>query len=179
MQVERAPCHSAHKHLRPMWTSFSPAWSAGTFRSYLHVEVGIMAGIVPKAGETDTLNDMIANDLTNWYMRLFSGNITPDANTTLATLLSNEASFTGYAAVHLTTWSAAVIDGTNAAVSTSTQGQFTGTSSGGTGNLYGYFLTNSGGTKLYGCERFASAPLSEAQNVTLEIDCTYSLITRF
>lgn len=138
-----------------------------------------MAGIIPKAAETDTLTDLIANDLDNWYMRLFSSNITPDANTTLATLLAGEASFTGYAPVHLTTWTAAAIDGTNAAISTTTQGQFTGTGVGGTGNIYGYFLTNSAGTKFYGCERFAGAPLSEPQNVTLEVDCTYSYITRF
>jgi len=138
-----------------------------------------MAGIVPKAAETDTLTDMVASLLNTWYMRLFSTNLTPDANTTLATLLADEASFTGYAPVALTTWSSPSIDGTNAAVTTSTQGQFTGTGVGGTGNIYGYFLTNSGGTKLYGCERFAGAPLSQAQNVVFEVDETYSVITRF
>lgn len=138
-----------------------------------------MAGIVPKAAETDTLTDMIASILSTAKMHLFSGNITPDANTTLATLAANEASFTGYSAQTLSTWSSPSIDGTNAAVSTSTQGQFTGTGVGGTGNLYGYYLTNSGSTKLYGCERFAGAPLSQAQNVTLEVDVTYSTITRF
>jgi hypothetical protein len=138
-----------------------------------------MAGTVPTAAEQDTLTDMVANDLGNWYMRLFSSNITPSSSTTLATMLAGEASFTGYAPVHLTTWSAPSIDGTNAAITTSTQGQFTGTGVSGTGNVYGYFLTNSGGTKFYGVERFASAPLSQPQNVTLEVDCTYSLITRF
>jgi hypothetical protein len=138
-----------------------------------------VSGIIPKAAETDTLTDLIANELNTWYMRLFSGNITPDANTTLATMLANEASFTGYAPVHLTTWSAASIDGTNAAISTTTQGLFTGTAGGGTGNIYGYFLTNSGGTRFYGTERFTGGPLSEPQNVTLEVDCTYSYITRF
>jgi hypothetical protein len=138
-----------------------------------------MAGTVPEAGEIDTLTDMISSMLGNWYMRLISSNFTPGTGTTLASLLAIEASFTGYTPAALTTWSAPSIDGTTAAISVNTQGQFTGTGVGGTGNLYGYFLTNSGGTKLYGCEKFSGAPISEAQNVTLEIDETYSLITRF
>lgn len=138
-----------------------------------------MAGTVPIAAQIDTLTDMIASLQDGWYMRLFSGNHTPGSGDTISTYTAIEASFTGYSPSALTTWSAPTTDGTNAAISVSTQGQFTGTSAGGTGNLYGYFLTNSGGTKLYGCERFASAPISEAQNVTLEVDCTYSLITRF
>jgi hypothetical protein len=149
------------------------------FVSHLIGGLGIMAGTVPTAGELDTLTDMIADMMDLWFMRLFSGNITPGSTTTLAALLAGEASFTGYSPAALTTWSSPTIDGTSAAITTSTQGQFTGTASGGTGNIYGYFLTNSGGTKLYGCERFAGAPLSEAQNVTLEVDATYSLITRF
>lgn len=138
-----------------------------------------MAGILPTAAESDLLTDMVASELPSWFMRLISGNITPSSSTTLATLLANEASFTGYAPTALTSWTAPSIDGTSAAITTSTQGLFTGTGVSGTGNIYGYFLTNSGGTKLFGCERFASAPLSEPQNVTLEIDCTFSLITRF
>jgi hypothetical protein len=138
-----------------------------------------MAGTLPTAAESDTLTDMVSSLLDTWYARLFSGNITPSSSTTLSTMNSNEASFTGYAAVALTTWSSVTIDGTTAAITTTTQAQFTGTGVGGTGNIYGYFLTNSGATKFFGVERFASAPLSQPQNVTLEVDITYSLITRF
>jgi hypothetical protein len=138
-----------------------------------------MAGTVPEAAELNLLTEVIANTLDNCQMRLFSGNITPGTGTTLATLLAGEASFTGYAPVNLTTWTAPTIDGTTAAISTSTQGQFTGSGGGGTGNLYGYFLTNSAGTAFYGAERFSGAPISEATGITLEVDCTYSLITRF
>jgi hypothetical protein len=147
------------------------------FRGLL--EGKIVAGTVPTAAELDTLTDMVSSLLGTWHMRLFSSNLTPSSTTTLAALLAAEASFTGYAAASLTGWTTPSIDGTSAAITTSTTGQFTPTSAGGTGNLYGYFLTNAGGTKLYGAERFASAPLTEAQNVTLEVDCTYSLITRF
>lgn len=138
-----------------------------------------MSGTVPEDAEVFSLTAFVNDVLVNAQARLLSGNITPGPSTTLATLLANEASFTGYAPVNLTTWTTPTIDGTTAAISTTTQAQFTPTGAGGTGNLYGYFLTNSAGTAYYGVERFASAPLTEPQNVTLEVDITYSLITRF
>jgi len=168
-------------HVGPPWPPEAP-WAVYKYFDWLFstfIGSPIVAGTVPTAAEVDTLTDMVASELNTWFMRLFSGNITPSGTTTLATMLANEASFTGYAPVALTTWTTPTIDGTNAAISTSTQGQFTPTSAGGSGNIYGYFLTNSGGTKFFGVERFAGAPLSEPQNVTLEVDCTYSLITRF
>ena len=138
-----------------------------------------MSGILPTAAESDTLTDMIASLLSSWRAALFSANLTPGAATTLPTLLADEASFTGYSRVVLSTWSAVTIDGTTAAIATSTQAQFTPTAGGGSGNLYGYFLVNALATKFFGVERFPSAPLVVAQNVTLEIDITYSCITRF
>jgi len=138
-----------------------------------------MAGTVPEAAQSDTLTEMIAHIMGNWYMRLISSNFTPGPTTTLASLLAIEASFTGYAPAPLTTWSAPSIDGTTASISTNTQGVFTGTGVGGTGNLYGYFLCNSAATEFYLVEKFGGAPLSQAQNVAFEVDVTYSLITRF
>jgi hypothetical protein len=166
--------------IKPLWCPFGiPLSRAGGHASIFHQGASLMAGTVPEAAELDTLADVVNNTLVNAVMRLIGSNFTPGPTTTLASLLAIEAAFTGYATAPLTTWTTPAIDGTTAAISTSTQGQFTGTSSGGTGNLYGYFLTNSAGTKFYGVEKFASAPISEAQNITLEIDCTYSLITRF
>jgi hypothetical protein len=138
-----------------------------------------MAGTIPEAAELDTLNAMISSILPNWYMRLIASNFTPGTGTTLASLLAIEAAFTGYTPSALTTWSAASIDGTTAAITTNSQGVFTATSSGGTGNLWGYFLTDSTGSHFYGCEKFAGAPLSQAQGVAFEVDVTYSGITRF
>ena len=138
-----------------------------------------MAGTLPTAAEIDLLTDMIASILNGWYMRLYTGNITPTTTTTLASLSAVEATFTGYAAVNLTTWSAPTIDGTSAAISVSTQGVFTATSGGGTGNLYGYYLTNAGQTKLYGAERFVGAPITQANGVAFAVNDTFSLLTRF
>lgn len=136
-----------------------------------------MAGIVPKAAASATLTALITALLANLKMRIFVNNITPDANTVIGDF--TEATFTGYSAASLTTWSAPSIDGTGASISTTVQGQFTGTSGGGTGNMYGYYLTDSGGTTLYGCERFAGAPIAQAQNVVFQVTDTYSVITRF
>lgn len=138
-----------------------------------------MAGIVPNAAEIDLMEEIITNILGSAVMRLFSGNITPGDSTTLATLLANEASFTGYTPAALTGWTTPTTDGSGAAVTTSTTGQFTGTSAGGTGNLYGYFVTNAAGTQLYYCERFTGAPLSQAQNVVFQVTTTFSDINRF
>jgi hypothetical protein len=137
-----------------------------------------MSLIVPQAGQLDVLTALISGALNGCKMRLFASNLTLGPSTTLATLLAAEATFTGYAAATLNSWSTPATDGSGAAASTDSQGQFTPTGSGGSGNVYGYFLTDSGGTKLFGCESFGSA-MSVAQNVTLTVTCTYTDITRF
>lgn len=125
------------------------------------------------------LYSVIANMLGDSYMNLYKNDVALGPTTTLATMLANAATYTGYAPAHLTSWTAPTIDATNAAVTTTTQGQFTPTGAAGSGNLYGYFLTNSSNTAWYGCERFSGAPIAVNQGITLEVDCTYSLITRF
>lgn len=139
-----------------------------------------MSMVVPTAAELNTLDDMRSGvAMTTWYMRLFASSVTINSATTLAALLAAEATFTGYVKAALSTWAAASLDGSNAAASLNTQGQFTPTSGGGSGNLYGYFLTDSGGTKLYGAETFSGAPITVAQSVVLEVDLTYTLLSRY
>ena len=137
-----------------------------------------MAGKVPLSAQLNVLDAMIAGFLSGCKMHLLGTNVTIGSSTTLAAMLAAEATFTGYTAQTLNAWSAAATDGTNAAVSTDTQGQFTPTGAGGTGNVYGYFLTNSAGTAWYGGENFAS-PLTSPQNVVLAVNVTESYITRF
>lgn len=139
-----------------------------------------MSMIVPQAAELDSLNEWLNNYFAgNVYMRLLSSNVTINASTTLSSLLAGEASFTGYTKAALTTWSAPAIDGSGAAASTCTQGQFTPTGSGGSGNLYGYFITDSAGTHFFGAETFAGAPIAVPQNVALEVDLTYTFLSRY
>lgn len=138
-----------------------------------------MAGTVPLAAQLDTLAGMISGFLNGCKMHLIGSSITLNSATTLATLIAAESTFTGYAPVALTSWTTPATDGTNAAVSTDVQGQFTGTGVGGTGSVYGYWLSDSADTHFYGAELFTGGPLSAAQNVVFEVDETFSYITRF
>jgi hypothetical protein len=136
--------------------------------------------LLPNAAKLDTESALINGaGFTTAKMRLLASNITIGASTTLSALLAGEASFTGYSAVTLSSWGTPALDGSNRAASLNTQGQFVPTSGGGSGNLYGYFLTDSGGTHLYGGENFAGAPITVAQSVTLEIDFTYLMDSLF
>ena len=138
-----------------------------------------MAGILPYDAEHDTLTGMIANWLGSSYCHLYKTAITLGTGTTLAALLAAECTFTGYAPVLLNSWTSTTIDGTGAAVSTCTLAQFTPTAVAGSGSIYGYFLCNATGFAFYGVEAFSGGAITLAQGVTLEIDITYSDITRF
>jgi hypothetical protein len=137
-----------------------------------------MSFIVPQAAETDTLTNMIANMLSGSKMHLYASNITITSTTTLATLAAAECTFTGYSAYSLSSWGSITIDGSGAAVSTST-GSFTPTAGGGSGNIYGYYLTDSGNTKFYGAELLTGGPITVPQSVTLQIALTYSVLSRY
>ena len=136
-----------------------------------------MSFIVPKSAEIDTEDNLITNLLGASYMGLISTYFAVDADTVLTDCTGNEASFTGYSRSAMTSWSTPAIDGDSAAATTST-GTFTPTAAGGTGNIYGYFLTNSAGTKFYGAETF-STPISAPQAVTLAMELTYTVLSRY
>jgi hypothetical protein len=137
-----------------------------------------MSLIVPQEGEKDALSAFIAAVLDGVKLRLFVTSIALGPATTLSSLLAAEASFSGYSPNVLTVWSTPTIDGTGRAATMCTQPSFTGTAGGGTGGLYGYFYTDSGGTKLYGAETFAGGPLSFAQNVAFDFDVTYTFLSQ-
>jgi hypothetical protein len=139
-----------------------------------------MSFIVPTAAELDTLTDMIASIMSgSFWMRLYASSVTINTGTTLASLNAVEATFTGYSAQQLTTWSTPAIDGSSAAATLTTQGQFTPTAGGGSGNVYGYYISNAAKTKFYGAEQFSGAPITIPQNITLEVDFTYTVLSRF
>lgn len=136
-----------------------------------------MSFIVPKAAEIDTEQEMVDFILSTSKMGLIGTYFAVDPNTTLANCTANEAGFTGYARSDLSTWTDPVIDGDNAAATVAT-GSFTPTAGGGSGNIYGYFLVDSGGTQFYGCETF-TVPLSVPQSVTLAMELTYTALSRY
>jgi hypothetical protein len=138
-----------------------------------------MSLVVPTAAQLESVSGMITGYLSLMRMRLFISSITIDAATTLASLLAAEATFAGYSPAALSTWSTPITEGDGSAGTVSSQGQFTGTSSGGTGSIYGYFLVDSSGTKFYGAELFSGGPVSQPQNVILEVDVTYTALSRY
>lgn len=114
-----------------------------------------MALNFPDVGENLAL-EMIVNKTapSNLTVRLYQSNTTPAEGDTAGTY--TESTFTGYSAAALTagTWGAA-------ASGTITYGaQLTFTCSGASAqSVYGYYVTNAGGTLLYS-ERDASAPFA-------------------
>lgn len=169
-----ADCLGTKRDCPPEWTTpdHFTVFYLGAFRR------SIMSGIVPNQSKNDFLQAVISGTAMNgWKLRLFANNATISATTVLADL--TEATFTGYAAVTTATWPAPALDGSNRGSSLNTQGQFTPTAGGGSGNIYGWYLTNSGGTVLYAVEKFASSPITVAQSVVLEVDITALLDSLF
>lgn len=133
-----------------------------------------MAIVVPTQSLSEILTDLISTDLNGCVIRLYTVNITPGPTTTLASLLAAEASFPGYTPFTINDWSTPTINTSNDAQTSTGSPAWTPTAAGGTGNLYGYFLTNAAGTKWYGAELFTGAPLSSAQSVPFNVDVTYT-----
>lgn len=134
--------------------------------------------IIPQAGEIDALAAFISAVLDGVHLHLYGSNLSLGPSTTLADLVAAEVNYTGYAPNTLTVWSTPVIDITGRASTTCTTPSFTGTASGGTGPLYGYYYTDSGNTHLYGCQAFTSGPLSSPQNVAFEFDVYYTFLSQ-
>lgn len=132
---------------------------------------------LPFDAEKDTLSQMIALFLANSRMCLLAFPVTITNTTDLATLVGSEATFSGYSRYHLAAWSFPVIDGINAAASTTT-GSFTPTGGGGTGSIYGYWLMDSTASFFYGAEAFGS-PVSSPTGVTLAVTLTYQLLSLY
>lgn len=89
--------------------------------------------------------------------RLFTNNITPAVGDVIGNY--TEATFTGYAPVSLTGWSAASVA---SHIGSTTASNATFTITAGTQNIYGVYFTEPGGspTKLYGAVRDPSAPVA-------------------
>jgi len=106
-----------------------------------------------------TLLDLLRSSLNgaSLKVRLFKNNYTPVAGSVIASF--TEANFSGYAAGNLGTLAAATTVSGKASTTAGTSN--TWTKSGATGNdVYGYYITDSGGTVLYWAERGGAAPYS-------------------
>lgn len=133
---------------------------------------------LPYAAELDSISQCLNSWLGPSYMHLLSATLSIGTGTTLANCVAIESTFTGYAPYAMTGWTTPAIDGSGAAATAAT-GVFAGTGGGGTGAVYGYFLTDSSGTFFYGVEVFASGPITAPTGVQLAIQLIYTGLSRY
>lgn len=96
---------------------------------------------------------------TNWNatplkLHLYSNNQTPTTSSVIGDF--TECTFAGYAAQNLTTWTAPSV-AAHVASMTAAALTFTRSTTGALQNIYGYYVTTSGGTLLW-AEIFSDAP---------------------
>lgn len=114
-----------------------------------------VTGYCPDQGLPTILTAVVG---ANLKLHLFSNNVTPSDSTVLADL--TESTFTGYAAVTLSSGSW-TDSGVTAHQDTFTYLAVTFTnSSGSNATVYGFYITDSGSTKLVGVALFDGSPIT-------------------
>lgn len=133
--------------------------------------------IVPQDAEKNFYNQDTANLLSGALLYLFTNSVTVSSTDTLSTYTACTAP--GCGPITLSGWGSPVIDGSGAAAGSPTTPTFTPSSSGGSGNTYGGFLTDSSGTKLLGSFNWTSVPVNFPQSVPVNLPLNYSVLSRF
>jgi hypothetical protein len=118
--------------------------------------------VVPNVGKSYFMNQIMEAGKQkvdgNATIHLFVSNITPSRTDTLSTYSAHEASYGGYAAQTLTTWTDGGIDANNYDTWTGPAITFQATSSSGLPQtIYGYYVVAGDGTTLLWAETFAPA----------------------
>ena len=124
-----------------------------------------MALMVPDVGEVEMLSRILnATSTGNVVLHLYTSDTSQDEGDTVATYTEEDDA--SYAAVTLTggSWTVATSGGTTTAEYA--QQDFT---IGGATTVYGYYVTDSGGTTLLWAERFGSAATLGAGGGTISV----------
>lgn len=134
-----------------------------------------MAGIACN-GSRKTMMENILNKTagSNLTLRLFKNDVTPDDADNVNASGYTEATFTGYSAVAFTAanWT---VTTAHPAVASYAQQTFTSSADQSTQNIYGYYITNAGGS-LVVAERFTDGPYAiSANGQTIKVTPTISL----
>lgn len=127
------------------------------------------------AGALQILLDALGSSPT-MMVRLFSNNHTFGAATVLGDL--TECTFTGYAAA-APTWTTPALSGSTAQTLPSPAGVPFTYSGGSTTTVYGFYLTDSGGTVLYGGTTFSSPVTLSTIITSLTVYPTYTQKAEF
>lgn len=115
-----------------------------------------MAGVWSDQGIADALDAITADvPVSTAKLRLFKSN-TSISNTTVLSDLT-ESTFAGYSAQNLTSWSLSAV---TAHVAKSDPAAISWTITSGTEAVYGWYATNSAGTRLLWAQRDPAAPVN-------------------
>lgn len=133
--------------------------------------------IVPQLGEINFLEELISVLLDGCNCHLFSNNYT----VTSTSILTNftECTFAGYAADAFTAWSTPIIQGDGSAGSTPGDATFTATSGGGSGSIYGGYVTDAGDTELLWAWNYPSGGITLADGITLHVSPLFTILSRY
>ena len=124
----------------------------------------------------DYLTGVGGANLVGMLAKLYTNNIVPAHGDLLAAYTL--ASLAGYSNQALSGWVASTLDATFHAFSTSAQLSF-GNTSGSPQSVYGYIVTDSGGTNLIYGERFSGAPVSIPSGLGLGLSITFTQQSEF
>jgi hypothetical protein len=116
-----------------------------------------MALVVPDVSEVALLKRMLGYSATgDQIMHLYTNDLTPTEDTSLVgTNAPTQSSANGYAQITLTSgnWAVSTVAGTTSGVYAEQTYTYSTSET-----LYGYYVTDSGGTNLLWIERFTGAP---------------------
>jgi hypothetical protein len=137
-----------------------------------------MLSIIPDSAKVPTLQQMINRWLSvDFWCHLGKPGLAADINVSLAACLAVECTFIGYGAQRLSTWTLAQLVPGLQGMSQSTA-SFAVADPAGSGDISGYFLTNSANTELYGVVEF-TLPfyLNVPSGETLNVPVLYQLMS--
>lgn len=132
-----------------------------------------MTLIVPDEGEIRLL-DMLVNavGMTNVRLRLFQNNITPDQDSVYATFTI--ATFSGYADTTPAMGAASTVSHKGKIVDGSAR-NFTHNGGGTANTIYGYYVVDTGTSKVLWAERFSSSQSMAANGDNIAITLAFTL----
>lgn len=133
--------------------------------------------IVTQEAEINFLSELITTLLDGCNCHLFSNNITVSPATVLTDFV--ECTFAGYAESAFTAWSSPAIDGDGAAASTPSNAAFTPTSGGGSGTIYGGYVTDPGDSELLWTWNYPTGGITVAIGITLYVSPNFTVLSRF
>lgn len=134
---------------------------------------------LPTQALLNTLSNLADNLLVpEFTLHLFGFYYSPGPSTTLQQLQALECTFPGYAPALFGNWSSVGID-VSGNVNTQGYAAIAPSSSGGSGNIYGFFVTDNANLLLLGACLLDTAPVTVPQSVPFTVILEYTIASEF